>query len=315
MKQIAARWCAALLLTTLATIAHAQDEAKQAIEAHYVAIAADLQAKKTDALDKAALPDAKGMDFLGKELPRDKWLTSVQERVAKIEMLKVIAEVREVVAKDDEATSITAIKATGEAAGNDGKQVPIELNFIDRTTWAKADGGWKIKLNKLVSSDGKLNNRTIRNTFLPEADAARKDIQAYYDGLSDLYGKKEFDTLTKAATASADVDIRDASGNKLTGAELAGRVKDGAKSLADPIMTINIQLVEMNDKTATVVRVMRVIGDYKIGGSTSRMRYTQVARDTWLKQEKGWANKATHELYSEAALDGKLVPLSQIGGK
>lgn len=315
MKQVIARWCAALLLTPLGTAVHAQDEAKVAIEAYYTAVAADLQAKKTDALDKIALPDAKGMDLLGKEMPREKWLASVQERVAKIEMLKVIAEVREVAVKDNEATSIALIKATGETPGNDGKQVPIELNFIDRTTWAKADGGWKIKLSKLVSSDGKINNRTIRNTFLPEADAARKDIQSYYDGLSDLYGKKEFDTLTKAATANADVDIRDASGNKLSGAELAGRVKDGAKNLTDPIMTINIQLAEMNGKTATVVRVMRVIGDYKIGDKTSRMRYTQVARDTWLKQEKGWANKATHELYSEAALDGKLVPLAQIGGK
>ena len=315
MKPIAARWCATLILLTIATTARAQDETKKAIETQYTLFAADLQAKRTESFHKAALPDAKGIDLLGKELPRDKWLASLTDRVAKIEMLKVTSEVREVSTKDNEATSIAQFKATGETAGTDGKQVPIEMNFIDRTTWTKQDGGWKIKLSKLVMMDGKLNNRTIRNTFTPEADAAKKDIQAYYDAISDLYAKKDFDTLSKAATG-AEVDIQDASGNKLTGAELANRVKTGAKDITDPIMTINVQMAEMNDKTATVVRVMRLLGDIKLpDGMNHRMRYVQVARDKWVKQKKGWANKASYELYSEAALDGKLVPLSQIGGK
>jgi ketosteroid isomerase-like protein len=317
MRQSAARLGAALLLCVCAISARAQDDVKKAIDAHYQAIAAALQDKKTDALDKAALSDAKAIDLFGREQDKAKWMESLGERVAKINGLKVTAELREVKTKDDEATSIALIKAVGETAGNDGKNVPIEWNMIDRTTWAKADGNWKIKLFKTVSLQGKQNNRTIRATFTPDADMARKEFQGFYDAVADLYNKKDFDTMEKGATD--DVDIRDANGEKLSGKELVKRVRDGAKNIADPVMTINVQMLEMIDGKAVVVRTMQVYGDMKIGDMNHRVRYSQIARDTWTqkKTEKGnvWQNNSSHELYSEAALDGKLVPLAQIGGK
>lgn len=318
MKRMTSSLCAALMLCLCITSARAQDETKKAIDAQYQAIAASLQEKKTDGMDKAALPDAKAIDLFGREQDRAKWMDSLKERVAKIDGLKVTAEVREVRTMEDEATSIALLKAVGETAGNDGKAVPIELNMIDRTTWKKDGGSWKIKLFKTVSLQGKQNNRTIRATFTPEADMAKKDLQGFYDAIADLYTKKEFDTMEKGVTN--DVDVRDANGTKLTGKELIQRIRDGAKNITDPIMTINVQMIEMIDGKAIVVRTMQLLGDIKLGDMTHRVRYSQVARDTWTqreneKKQKFWQNNSSHELYSEAALDGKLVPLAQIGGK
>lgn len=305
----------ALALLLFATAARAQESALvKEFQPQYETLAQAAQNGDATAFEKVAKQDFKYTDLLGKETDLKGWLEAGRVELASIKSLKVAITVREAEGSGNEATVISQTKLTGETTGPDGKDGPAEITRTDKGRWVKEADGWKLANLKHVMIEGRVNNRTLKFPGNMEAEAVRKFVQPLYDIVSDLYGKRDFKTMEKLM--SKDYAATDKSGKALTPQEQLDRVKEGAKNLTDPIMTITVQMVDVQGEKAKVVRVIKVIADIRLPDNrTGRMKYVGVSRDTWTKAEKGWANKASEELYSEAYIDGKPVPLSAIGGK
>jgi hypothetical protein len=302
-----------LMLCLMAARADDTDVQKE-MQAQYDAMAQAAQGGDGGALTKALPETFKYTEILGKDLSREEWAQQVRQSLADIKSLQVAATVRTVAVSGEAATSITKIRVTGDAPGEDGKPAPLDMTITDRALWGKGANGWQMKSARQVMVDGKLDKKPLKFPATPEGEAVRTAVQPLYEALATIYGKKDFDTLEKAIPEN--FEAKDANGAPLTRKELIDRVRQGAKDLVDPIMFINVQQVAAEGSKAKVVRVMRVISDIHLpDGRTGRVSYTSVARDSWVKEEKGWANKASEELYSEATLDGKPVPLAAIGGK
>jgi hypothetical protein len=315
MKAMRTMLLAALGFALCLMAARADDAAiRKEMQTQYEAMAQAAQSGDGSALTKALPADFKYTDILGKDLSREEWAQAIRQSLADIKSLQVAATVQSVAVKGEEATSITKIKVTGDTPGEDGRPVPLEMTVTDRAVWSKGADGWKMKSARQVMIDGRQDKKPLTFPVTPEAEAVRSAIQPLYDALSTLYGKKDFDTLEKAIPEN--YDAKDANGTPLTRKELIERVRQGAKNLTDPIMLITVQQVAAEGGKAKAVRVLRVIADIHFpDGRTGRMRYTSVARDTWVKEKDAWANRGSEELYFEAMLDGKPVPLAAIGGK
>jgi len=297
----------------LAPNAQADDAAtRKEFEDKYTAMAQAFEKQDMNAVTAVLHPDFKYEDLLGKQTGKDEWLNSLKNRLDGVQELKVAATVNDLKVEGDTAKPIVAVKITGTIS-QDGKMVPLEAIETFRDTWAKTPEGWKRKLVRLVLQSTRVDKRLVRPTFTPEADAVRKTIQPLYDAISDIYVKRDWTTLEKGM--GENLNATDASGKALTKKELIERIKNGAKNLNDPIMTISIQQVSLESTNATIVRTMTLLADFITpDGNKARMRYVNSTRDVFTKMGTNWVSKSSAELHSEAYLDGKLVPLSAIGG-
>ena len=110
--------------------------------------------------------------------------------------------------------------------------------------------------------------------------------------VSDIYAKRDWTTLEKIIPENPN--STDASGMPLTKKEILDRVKNAAKNLNDPIMSIGIQQIGLESTNAKVVRVMTQLADVTLlDGTKGRLRYVNVTRDHWTKMEKNWGMKSS----------------------
>jgi ketosteroid isomerase-like protein len=304
----------ALMGVWIVSLAYAQDAAvRKEIEAQYVLLAQAAEKGDLDAFAKMMRPDFKHVDLLGKEATKDQWFAELQTTFGGIEGLKATPTVSAVTVTGEVVVPVVSIKMTGTMM-QDGKSVPVEISLAYRDTWEKAADGWKWKQAKLVLQNTRIDKKTVKAPFTPEAEEVRKALQPLYDAISDIYAKRDWTTLEKIIPENPN--STDAAGTQLTKKELLDRIKNAAKNLNDPIMSISIQQIGMDSANAKIVRVMTLLADATLlDGTKGRLRYVNVTRDHWTKMEKNWAMKSSAELHSEAYLDGKPIPLAAFGGK
>lgn len=297
-----------------APVARADDAAVQKeLEAQYASLAQSADKVDTGAFAKVMTPDFKHVDLLGKEAVGGQWLEELKGSLSGVQGLKTTTTISEVTVMGETAKPVVSIKMTGTVM-QDGKAVPLENSLVYRDTWTKAADGWKWKQARLVLQNTRIDKRTFRAPFTPEADELRKSLQPLYDALSDIYAKRDWTTLEKIIPENPN--STDAAGTSLTKKEILERVKNAAKNLNDPIMSIGIQQVGLESTNATVVRVMTILADVTLlDGRKGRLRYVNVTRDLWAKMDKNWGMKSSAELHSEAYFDGKPIPLAAFGGK
>lgn len=315
MKRHALKMFALLALPMLLVTSRAMaDDAavRKEIETQINALAQAAQSLDAQAVTNIHAADFKHVDLLGKERTLEEWMGAMRTRLEGVQGLMIAPKINDLTVDGDKAMPTIAVKMTGTVM-QDGKSLPMETTEVFRDTWVKGADGWKRKIARLVMQDMRIDKKPVRPMLTPEADEVRKLLQPVYDGLGDIYVKRDWAAMEKGI--GENVVMTDASGKPLNRKEVVERVKEGAKNLSDPIMTVTIRLVGVEGMTAKVVRQMTVLGDVTLPTGKSRLRYVNYTRDTYTKAEKGWAMKSSEELYSEGYLDGKPVPLAAFGGK
>jgi hypothetical protein len=317
MRPIKAVRLAVVLCLTLATgSASAQNDAARAeIEAQYAQIVEGLYKGDAGPLDKAAHPDFKYITILGKENPKDVWSQEIKQITGRYQAAPTTTITPKLFTiQNEEATAVFTVKATGEGTAQDGRKGELNISTTERTTWVKGEDGWRIKLAKHVMSENRLGKSLVPFPRTPQEKETIQGIQAIYDLMGETYTKQDWDAIEKLVPENQP--IKDAAGTPLSKKDLVERMKNSAKNLSNPIMFILSQQMEQSGTELRVVRLARLIADVKMpDGKNGRLIYLSVARDLFTKGEKGWNAKSSEELHSEASLDGKLIPLSLIGGK
>jgi hypothetical protein len=292
----------------------AQDALKQELETRFKQLTAEIHKGQVGDSGKVAAPDLKFVTFLGKSGTKQEWADDIKTALTPIKTPEITVTLTDLTTKGDEATAFFSTKMTGEGTLADGRTGTIYFDRTERTLWTKTDGGWMLKSVKHVMQESRLNKRLIPFKASAADEETRQGIQQLYNLMSDVYSKKDWDTLNKVIPD--DFPATDSQGKPITKKEWIERIKAGATLFTEPVVFINIQAMGRDGETLKVVRLATIIADVKLpGGLTGKLKYENVTRDTYIKKEKGWGGSLAEELHAVATLDGKPLPIGLLTGK
>lgn len=302
-----------MLLVAAGSAVRAQDTAKDII-GQTETLAKALSSGDVNALKAITTADFQFTDIFGRVGPVGQWTDRFKTVLTMAKDPVVAPGTGAVITPGDAPVAILKIKVTGIGKDRLGEEGPLDMTLSVRTQWTKEGGAWKMKSAKEVQFEGTANKRPLSFSKTPADEDTRKGFRTLYGAVSELYEKRDFDKMEKGLPA--DFVIHDMEGKVLTAAEMFDRVRSGAKTVANPIMTIEPQQVALDGDKLYVIRVMRLIGDVSMpGGKVGRVVYNSIARDTYVKSGKDWKPKGSDELHAEATLDKLPIPLSLLNGK
>lgn len=309
--------CAVGLLLLGSLKSHAQDDAtKKEIETQYTLISQEVIKGSVADTGKVADADFKHITMLGKEGKVDQWAAEIKKTTALYKAPESKLTLKEVTLKGDTATAVFNTKFSGEGTLADGRMGALDFQIVERTSWSKASGAWKLKVVRHVWQETRLDKKLVPFVPAMEDKESVKGIQGLYGLLSDIYTKQDWDALEKMLPE--DLPVSDINGQPLTKFELMERLRAGARLLVDPIVFFSILQVGHEGESLKVARLATVIANVKLpGGKTGRLQYINVTRDTFVKGEKdkGWVTKKSEEIHADALLDGMPIPLALISGR
>lgn len=305
------RIAALSLLTALALVfsgpaVRADEAAVKELQPLYTEAAAAFKAQDIDTLAKALLPGFKHTTLLGVEESGAQWQEMYKTFFTSLKPATVEANIKSATITGDEAKVVYQLKFEGEMTAKDGTKHPFIGNDYMRDVLMKTDGKWRVKSEQRLYEEHRMDNRPVPIPRSDDTNAARDAVQAYYDGLAEVYNNKNIEAIEKGVPADFAGVAQD--GTKLDKKAFVDRIKAGLALTNNPRLTITIYTLSLSGDNAIVVRRQKLTSEVTLpNGMKARMTHFGMYRDNWTKMGKAWGSKNSEELYAETLIDGKPI--------
>jgi hypothetical protein len=307
------RTAALSLLTVIVMVfrvpaVRADEAAVKELQPLYDAAAAAFKGQDMGTLAKALQPDFKYSTLLGVEQSGAQWQEMYKTFLSTLKPATVEANIKSATITGDEAKVVYQLKFDGEMTTQDGAKHPFTGNDFMRDTLVKVDGKWRVKSEQRLYEEHRMDNRPVPIPRTDDTNAARDAIQAYYDGVAEVYNNKNLEAIEKGVPADFAGVAQD--GTKLDKKAFLDRIKAGLALTTNPRLTITIYTLSLSGDNAVVVRRQKLTSEVTLpNGMKAKMTHFGMYRDNWTKMMKGWGSKNSEELYAETLIDGKpLMP-------